>query len=371
MEIRYEQYKTYLDVAALMGLYRIYLLNRRNCADPKENLSIWVVTDVKRRFQEIVEYKIDEPERKGVLKMSRVAFMFPGQGAQYVGMGKDFYEQIPVCKEMFELAGRASGLDAAALCFEENEQINITEYTQIAMLATEVAILKAVEERGIRPDMTAGLSLGEYGALVASGVMSPEDVFKIVRKRGIYMQEAVPQGGAMVAVLGMDTAVIEQICEETPGMVTIANYNCPGQIVITGEEGAAQAAMEKLTAAGAKRCVPLKVSGPFHSPLLTGAGEKLAKELETVEIHDIAVPYIANVTADYVKDKADVKPLLEKQVSSSVKWQQTVERMIADGADLFIEIGPGKTLSGFMRKINRDVKVINIEKVEDLQKLLL
>lgn len=152
-------------------------------------------------------------------------------------------------------------------------------------------------------------------------------------------------------------------------MVTIANYNCPGQIVITGEEGAAQAAVEKLTAAGAKRCVPLKVSGPFHSPLLVGAGEKLAKELETVEIHDIAVPYIANVTADYVKDKVDVKPLLEKQVSSSVKWQQTVERMIADGADLFIEIGPGKTLSGFMRKINRDVKVINIEKVEDLEKL--
>ena len=148
------------------------------------------------------------------------------------------------------------------------------------------------------------------------------------------------------------------------------NYNCPGQIVITGEEGAAQAAMEKLTAAGAKRCVPLKVSGPFHSPLLTGAGEKLAKELETVEIHDIAVPYIANVTADYVKDKADVKPLLEKQVSSSVKWQQTVERMIADGADLFVEIGPGKTLSGFMRKINRDVKVINIEKVEDLERLV-
>lgn len=152
-------------------------------------------------------------------------------------------------------------------------------------------------------------------------------------------------------------------------MVTIANYNCPGQIVITGEEAAAQAAVEKLTEAGAKRCVTLNVSGPFHSPLLVGAGEKLAKELEQVKIHDIAIPYIANVTADYVKDKADVKPLLEKQVSSSVKWQQTVERMIADGADTFVEIGPGKTLSGFMRKINKDMKVINIEKVEDLEKL--
>ncbi len=301
--------------------------------------------------------------------MGKTAFMFPGQGAQYVGMGKDFYEQIPVCREMFELAGKAGGLDIAALCFEENEQINITEYTQIAMLAAEVAMLKAIEEKGLKPDVTAGLSLGEYGALTASGVMSAEDVFRVVRKRGIYMQEAVPKGGAMVAVLGLDTAVIEKICEETEGMVTIANYNCPGQIVITGEEDAAQAAVEKLTAAGAKRCVPLKVSGPFHSPLLVGAGEKLAKELEHVEIHDIQIPYIANVTADYVTDKADVKPLLEKQVSSSVKWQQTVERMIADGVNTFIEIGPGKTLSGFMRKINKEMKVYNVEKVEDLEKL--
>ena len=301
--------------------------------------------------------------------MSKTAFLFPGQGAQYVGMGQDFYEQIPVCREMFELASKASGLDVPALCFEENEQINITEYTQIAMLAAEVAMLKAIEEKGLKPDVTGGLSLGEYGALAASGVMSAEDVFKIVRKRGIYMQEAVPNGGAMTAVLGLDTETIEKICEETTGTVTIANYNCPGQIVITGEEDAVQAAVQKLTEAGAKRCVPLKVSGPFHSPMLVGAGEKLAKELENVEIHDIQIPYIANVTADYVTDKAQVKPLLEKQVSSSVKWQQTVERMIADGVDTFIEIGPGKTLSGFMRKINKDMKVINIEKVDDLAKL--
>ncbi|MCI9465119.1 MAG: ACP S-malonyltransferase [Lachnospiraceae bacterium] len=301
--------------------------------------------------------------------MGKTAFMFPGQGAQYVGMGKDFYEQIPVSKEMFQLAGAASGLDVEALCFEENEQINITEYTQIAMLAAEVAMLKAVEEKGIKPDVTAGLSLGEYGALAAGRIMSPEDVFKIVRKRGIYMQEAVPNGGAMVAVLGLETEVIEKVCDETPGMVSIANYNCPGQIVITGEEEAVQTAVEKLTQAGAKRCVPLKVSGPFHSSLLVGAGEKLAKELETVSINDIQIPYIANVTADYVTKKEDVKPLLEKQVSSSVRWQQTVEKMIMDGVDTFIEIGPGKTLSGFMRKINRDVKVLNIEKVEDLEKL--
>lgn len=301
--------------------------------------------------------------------MGKTAFMFPGQGAQYIGMGKDFYEQIPVCREMFDLASKASGLDVPALCFEENEQIHITEYTQIVMLAVEVAILKAVEEKGLKPDVTGGLSLGEYGALAAGGVMSEEDVFRIVRKRGIYMQEAVPNGGAMTAVLGLDTETIEKICEETTGTVSIANYNCPGQIVITGEEGAVQAASEKLTAAGAKRCVPLKVSGPFHSAMLAGAGEKLAKELESVEIHDILVPYVANVTADYVTDKNEVKPLLQRQVSSSVRWQQSVERMIADGADTFIEIGPGRTLSGFMRKINKDMKVYNVEKVEDLDKL--
>jgi len=301
--------------------------------------------------------------------MSKIAFMFPGQGAQYVGMGKDFYDAVPVSREMFELAGKASGLDVVSLCFEENENINITEYTQIAMLAAEVAILKAVEEKGIKPDVTAGLSLGEYGALAASGVMSVEDVFKVVRQRGIYMQEAVPTGGAMTAVLGLDAETIEKICEETEGIVSIANYNCPGQIVITGEEAAVAAAAEKLSAAGAKRCVALKVSGPFHSEMLAGAGEKLGEVLQDMEVCDICIPYIANVTADYVTDKNQVKELLTKQVSSSVRWQQTIERMLADGVDTFVEIGPGKTLSGFMRKINKDVKTINIEKLEDLEKL--
>lgn len=301
--------------------------------------------------------------------MGKTAFVFPGQGAQYVGMGKDFYEQIPVSKEMFELAGKASGLDVAALCFEENENINITEYTQIAMLAMEVAVLKAIEEKGYKPDVTAGLSLGEYGALAAAGVMSPEDVFKVVRKRGLYMQEAVPTGGAMTAVLGMDAAQIEKVCEETEGIVSIANYNCPGQIVITGEAEAVAKASERLAAEGAKRCVALNVSGPFHSEMLKDAGEKLGEVLDEVTVNDIAVPYLANVTADYVTDKEQVKPLLMQQVASSVRWQQSVEKMIADGVDTFVEIGPGKTLTGFMRKINKDVKTINIEKVEDLEKL--
>lgn len=301
--------------------------------------------------------------------MGKTAFIFPGQGAQYIGMAKDFYGEFPICREIFRMAGEASGLDVAKLCFEENDRIHITEYTQIAMITAEIAMWKAVEEKGFHADVTAGLSLGEYGALAVSGVMELKDIFKLVRRRGIFMQEAVPSGGAMTAVLGLDTDSIERICEETEGQVSIANYNCPGQTVITGEEEAVAKASEKLASAGAKRCVALKVSGPFHSPMLAGAGEKLGMQLATVQLQKIKVPYLANVTGDYVTDVNEVKGLLTRQVASSVKWQQSVERMIADGADTFVEIGPGKTLSGFMKKINREVTVINIEKTEDLAKL--
>ncbi|MCD8363598.1 MAG: ACP S-malonyltransferase [Lachnospiraceae bacterium] len=301
--------------------------------------------------------------------MSGLAFIFPGQGAQYVGMGKDFYEAFPVCREVFDAASAASGLDIPALCFEENEKLNQTEYTQICMLTVEIAILKAVEEQGITSSVNAGLSLGEYAALAASKVMSLPDIFRVVRKRGIYMQEAVPVGGAMAAVLAMDAAKIEEICEQTEGIVSIANYNCPGQIVITGEEQAVEAAGEALKNAGAKRVIRLNVSGPFHSKMLEGAGEKLAGELQDVEISGIATPYLTNVTADYVKSGDDVKDYLRRQVSSSVRWQQSVERMIADGVDTFVEMGPGKTLSGFMRKINRSVTMYNIETMADFEKV--
>ena len=304
-----------------------------------------------------------------VIRMGKTVFMFPGQGSQYIGMGKEFYEQIPICKEVYDLASEVTGLDIPALCFEENEKLNITEYTQICMLATEAAIYMALEQNGYQPDVTAGLSLGEYGALIASGVMTAEEAFELVRKRGIFMQEAVPAGGAMAAVIGLDAAAIEQICreiaEQTGSEVSIANYNCPGQIVISGQEEAVHLAGETCKASGAKRVVPLKVSGPFHSKMLQGAGEKLKEELKKVEISDSFVPYIANVTADYVTKKEEVKPLLAGQVSSSVRWQQTIERLIADGADEFVEIGPGRTLSGFVKKVNRDVKVSSIDKMED------
>jgi [acyl-carrier-protein] S-malonyltransferase len=297
--------------------------------------------------------------------MSKTVFMFPGQGAQYIGMGKDFYENIPASRNIFELASDVTGLDIPHLCFEENSDINVTEYTQIAMLTVEAAILAALEAKGKKPQATAGLSLGEYGALIASKVMEPQEAFKVVRQRGIFMQEAVPTGGAMSAILGLDADKIEAICEQTEGIVSIANYNCPGQIVITGEESAVAKAAEGCKEAGAKRTVALNVSGPFHSKLLSGAGEKLAAVLEDAKILEFEIPYVANVTADYVTQVKEVKPLLVQQVSSPVRFQQTIERLIADGYDEFVEIGPGKTLSGFLRKINRDIKTVNIEKLED------
>ncbi len=302
--------------------------------------------------------------------MKKIAFIFPGQGSQYVGMGKDFYETFPCAKEMIDLAEKVSGIPMKELLFEENENINITKYTQIAMLADELAIWSVLREKGLESVVNAGLSLGEYAALVASGVMTPEDAFRVVAKRGEYMQEAVPTGGAMTAVLGADTAVIEKICEETEGIVSIANYNCPGQIVITGEQQAVDAAAAALKEAGAKRCTPLNVSGPFHSAMLLPAGEKLAAELEHVEIHEIAVPYITNVTADYVTDPSQVKELLKKQISSSVRWQQSVERMIADGVEAFIEIGPKKSLCGFMKRIDKTVPAYHVDKVTDLDSVL-
>ena len=300
--------------------------------------------------------------------MSKIAFIYPGQGAQYIGMGQEFYEQTETGKKTFDKASELLGFSMPDLCFKENDQLNITEYTQAAMVTVSIAMTKVLNELGVFADVTAGLSLGEYAALFAAGVMREEDAITVVRQRGILMQEAVPAGiGAMAAILALENETIEKVTKDIEDG-WIANYNCPGQTVISGKKEAVDLACEKLKEAGAKRTLSLNVSGPFHSGMLVQAGEKLGKVLEGISLNTPSIPYVANVTADYVTDASKVRDLLTRQVSSSVRWQQSVEAMIADGTDTFVEIGPGKTLSGFMKKISRDVKVMNIEKLADMEK---
>uniref|UniRef100_UPI004056EF42 ACP S-malonyltransferase n=1 Tax=Acetatifactor sp. TaxID=1872090 RepID=UPI004056EF42 len=302
--------------------------------------------------------------------MSKIAFIYPGQGAQKVGMGKDFYENSQSAKELYDKATEILDLDMKALCFEENDKLDITEYTQAALVTTCLAMTRVIKEQGITPDVTAGLSLGEYCAIATAGGMKEEDAIRLVRKRGLLMQEAVPAGvGSMAAVLGMTGEEIESVIEGVEG-VSVANYNCPGQIVITGYAEAVSDASIKLTEAGAKRVIPLKVSGPFHSVLLTEAGRKLGGELETVELSPLQIPYVTNVTAQYVNDIRQTKDLLATQVAAGVRWEQSVRNMIAEGVDTFVEIGPGKTLAGFMKKIDKEVKMYNIETFEDIVKVV-
>ena len=314
--------------------------------------------------------------------MGKTAFIFPGQGAQVCGMGQDFYENSKTAKAVFDRATELLGFSVPELCFEKNDRLDITEYTQAAMVTTSVAMMKVMEERGIHADVAAGLSLGEYCALVAAGVMTADDAIRTVRERGILMQKAAAEAKAAEAAKkveaeavlkkllasGMTADEINAVVDEIPN-VQVANYNCPGQIVISGLKEAVETAAVKLKEAGARRVIPLNVSGPFHSYLLEEAGEKLGRFLENIPVSEPVIPYVANVTAAYVTKAEDVKPLLTRQVSSSVRWQQSVETMLADGVDRFIEIGPGKTLAGFIRKINREATVINIEKFEDLEKL--
>lgn len=299
--------------------------------------------------------------------MSKIAFIYPGQGAQKAGMGADFYEKSETARKLFDQAGESLGLNMKELCFEENEKLDVTEYTQAAMVTTCLAMTRVLEERGLTPDFTAGLSLGEYCAIAAAGGMDDLDAIRLVRRRGILMQNTVPMGvGAMCAVMAMDASAIEEVIADIDG-VTIANYNCPGQIVITGKKDAVEEAADRLKEAGAKRTAMLNVSGPFHSPLLVPAGEELAKELEYTELHPLKVPYVTNVTAEKVEDINETKALLTKQVSSPVRWMQSMEYLIQEGVDTFAEIGPGRTLAGFMKKIDRGVKVYNIAVWEDVE----
>lgn len=305
--------------------------------------------------------------------MSKIAFIYPGQGAQKCGMGQDFYENSASAKAVYDMASEVlkdnMDIDMKDLCFHENDKLDLTEYTQAALVTTCLAMTKPLVEAGIRPDVTAGLSLGEYCAIAAAGGMKDEDAIRLVRKRGLLMQNTVPAGeGAMCAIMGMTGEEIEAVTDGMEG-VSVANYNCPGQIVITGETKAVEAAAEKLKEAGVKRAVMLNVSGPFHSPMLKKAGEELAQVLESVELSPLDVPYVTNVTAQQVTDISQTKELLAEQVSSSVRWQQSMENLIADGVDTFIEIGPGRTLAGFMRKISRDVTVYNVGTWADVEKV--
>ena len=297
--------------------------------------------------------------------MGKTAFIFPGQGAQKAGMGKDFYEKYDTAKKVFDSASKWLDLDMKALCFEENDKLDLTEYTQAALVTTCLAMEKVVEEMGLHPDVTAGLSLGEYAEGAAAVGLNELDAIKLVRRRGILMQSTVPAGeGAMAAVLGLDAKKIEEILESFEN-VWIANYNCPGQIVITGLTNEVQQASLALKEAGAKRVVELKVSGPFHSLLLKPAGEALLKEMESMSFSTLQVPYVANATAEIVTDSKKISTFFAKGIYSSVRWQQSIETMLENGVDTFVEIGPGKTLAGFMRKIAPKATVYNVSSFED------
>lgn len=278
----------------------------------------------------------------------KTAFIFSGQGAQKAGMGKELYDNFECVKKVFDEADEALGLKISDICFNEDERLNETEYTQPAILTMSVAVLKLMEEKGLKADYVAGLSLGEYSAHVASGTFDFADAVQLVRKRGRFMTEAVPVGeGGMCAVLNLDADKIQEACDEVKsiGRCMIANYNCPGQIAIAGDKAAVEKASEIVMEKGARKAVMLNVSGPFHTSLLAPASEKLNAELQHMTIKDMNIPVITNLTADVVPSKDEVIDILTKQVMNPVKWEQSVRKMIELGVDTFVEMGPGKTLS--------------------------
>jgi len=303
--------------------------------------------------------------------MGKIGFIFPGQGAQCVGMGKEIIEKYPKSKAIFDKANGLLDFDLEMICFTENNLINQTDYTQPALLTASIALLEAIKEQGILPDIVAGLSLGEYAALVANGAISFEEAVVLVRKRGQYMEAAAKASkGGMAAIIGADEEAINQVIDSVDGYVSIANYNNPKQKVISGEIESLNKAVELFTEKGIT-AIPLKVSGAFHSQLMKPAADALALALEDIVVNPFTIPYYTNVTGEVVLDETQVKSLLVKQVVGSVRWEENVVNMIEAGVDLFIEIGPGKTLSGLIKKIDRKVKVINVYDQETLDNLII
>jgi [acyl-carrier-protein] S-malonyltransferase len=302
-----------------------------------------------------------------------IACVFPGQGAQKVGIGRDLAEQFPVCRETFDEADAALEFPLSTLCFEGPAQtLQLTEHTQPAILAVSVAVYRLAASRGLKPSFAAGHSLGEYSAHVAAGTLSFADALRTVRRRGRYMQEAVPVGeGAMAAVLGLDADAVAQVCRavsEQDGIVTPANLNAPGQVVIAGQAAAVAKAGEFARARGAKRVIALAVSAPFHCPLMKPAEDRLAPELRALQAQDPRIPVVANVDAEPKTTAAASIDALIRQVSLPVRWEELVKRLIHDGARTFVELGPGTVLAGLIRKIDRSVKVMSVENARGLDK---